>query len=110
MYWALYFFIWGIRDIIDAKPLFRNSDIDNLSADVRKKYRHRRGIAFLLCSVVAAYIFVYESIYGMRMNFKLAFIYFGIPYAVPIIYIICLKKKYDVPWFWTKKQTEEKKD
>ena len=68
MYWVLFFFIWGIRDLMDAKPLFKNNDIGCLSGDIRKKYRHRRGSAFLLCSAVAAYIFVFETIYGIRLG------------------------------------------
>ena len=107
MYWVLFFFILGIRDFMDAKPLFKNNDIDCLSADIRKKYRHRRGGAFFLCSAVAAYIFVFETIYGIRLGFRSAFIYFGIPYAILILYIIYLKKKYHVPGFWTKKQDKD---
>ena len=97
MYWVLFFFIWGIRDLMDAKPLFKNNDIGCLSGDIRKKYRHRRGSAFLLC----------ETIYGIRLGFRSAFIYFGIPYAILILYIIYLKKKYHVPGFWTKKQDKD---
>ena len=67
MYWVLFFFICGIRDLMDAKPLFKNNDIGCLSGDIRKKYRHRRGNAFLLCSAVAAYIFVFETIYGLSL-------------------------------------------
>ena len=75
MYWVLFFFILGIRDFMDAKPLFKNNDIDCLSADIRKKYRHRRGGAFFLCSAVAVYIFVFETIYGIKLGFRSAFIY-----------------------------------
>ncbi len=107
MYWVLYFLILGIRDLIDAKPLFKNSDVESLSDSVRKKYRHRRGFAFFLCSAIAAVIFIYERIYGMRVDLKLAFIYYGIPYAVPIIYIARLKKKYHIPGFWSTKQDIE---
>ncbi len=102
MYWALVFFIWGIRDLFDAKPLSRNRDVYCLSGNVRKKYRHRRGVAFLLCSVTAAHTFVYERIYGIQLDFKSACLYCGIPYSILIIYMICLKKKYHVPGIWTK--------
>lgn len=64
MYWALFFLIIGIRDVIDAKPLLKNKDIYSLNEQVRKKYRRRRGISYLLCSAIAGCIFAYERMNG----------------------------------------------
>lgn len=112
VYWALFFLIIGIRDVIDAKPLLKNNDIQSLNEQVRKKYRRRRGISFFLCSVIAVCIFAYERMNGTGIDLITAFLYYGIPYAVPIIYIIYLKRKYHVPWFWSaeKREGASKKD
>lgn len=107
MYWALFFLIIGIRDVIDAKPLLKNKDIYSLNEQVRKKYRRRRGISYLLCSAIAGCIFAYERMNGTGIDIKTAFLYYGIPYAVPITYIIYLKIKYHVPWFWSAEKIED---
>lgn len=101
-FWVGFFLVWGICDLMDAKPLSKNSDVSFLSDHIRRQYRIRRGIAFLIISAISLCIFAAETIYKIRLDFRSALIYYGIPYALPLLYIIWLKKKYNVPGIWTK--------
>lgn len=101
-FWVVYFLVLGIRDLMDARPLLKSSDVSFLSDHIRRQYRRRRGIAYLVICAISLCIFAAETIYKIRLDLRSALICFGIPYALPILYIIWLKKKYNVPGIWTK--------
>jgi hypothetical protein len=103
MFWVILFIIWGMRDLIDAKPLSMDNDFINLEEDIRKKYRFRRAICYFFISAVAACDFVAETIFHIRLNFGSALIYLGIPYAGAVLYLIYLKRKYHVPSIFSRK-------
>ena len=101
-FWVVYFLVLGISDLMDARPLLKSSDVSFLSDHIRRQYRIRRGIAYLVICAISLCIFAAEIIYKIRLDLRSALICFGIPYALPLLYIIWLKKKYNVPGIWTK--------
>ena len=101
-FWIGYFLVLGICDLMDARPLWENSDVSFLSDHIRRQYRRRRGIAYLVICAISLCIFAAETVYKIRFDLRSVLLYCGIPYALPLLYIIWLKKKYNVPGIWTK--------
>ncbi len=100
VFFAIMFFVIGIRDLIDAKPLKESDDYISLDSDIRRKYRRRRAAAFFVISVIFLCLFVSERIYKIEFDFKSLLVYFVIPFSVPLGYIVYLKWKYEVPFIW----------
>lgn len=65
---------------------------------VRKKFRVKRGFCFWALALVALYVYYIERILEIRIGLWESFLYFGVPYSLPLLGLLYLRKKYKLPW------------
>lgn len=97
---ALLFLANAVLNFTDSER-FRGRDLD-LEEEPRKQYRMRVGIAYICLAVVAFCIFIAEFIYRIRLNTSEALICFGIPYLIPVLYILYVNKRFS-RWPWKRR-------
>ena len=96
---AVLFLINAVLNFTDSGHL-GGRDID-LEEEPRKQYRMRVGIAYASIAAVAFCIFIAEFVYRIRLNTSEALICFGIPYMIPLLYILYVNKRFS-RWPWKK--------
>ena len=97
---ALFFLVNAVLNFMDSER-FGGRDID-LEEEPRKQYRMRVGIAYACIAIVAFCIFMAEFFCGIRFNTSEAFICFGIPYMIPLLYILYVNKRFS-RWPWKRR-------
>ena len=97
---ALLFLVNAVLNFTDSER-FGGRDLD-LEEELRKQYRMRVGIAYMCIAVVAFCIFIAEFIYRIRLNTSEALICFGIPYLIPVLYLLFVNKRFS-RWPWKKR-------
>ena len=97
---AIFFMINAVLNYTDSK-YFGGREMD-LGEDLRKPYRMRVGIAYACIAIVAFCIFIAEFFYRIRLNTSEAMICFGIPYMIPVLYLLYVNKRFS-RWPWKKR-------
>ena len=90
---SIYFFIWGVCDLLDLKP-FRNERSKKLPSEKRKQFRRMESITQFLMVVLLLSIAAVEHVFGIELSWPMALLYYGIPAALIIAYAVYIEKVY----------------
>ena len=94
--------LFALMFLFYAFCAFTNSKFgrrEDLEESLQKKWRIWQGFGFVGLALVSIGVFIVEFIYRIRLELGEALIWFGIPYAIPLLYIFWVNYHLKV-WPW----------
>ena len=94
---CIWYLFWAVCDFFDLKPYSGFGKY--LTKEQHKKFRRLQGILLLLLAGVMFGIFYVEGILRIDCSWGDILLWFGVPCLIPIVGLIVLRAKFDLPPF-----------
>lgn len=98
LFLSIYWLIHMFEDFLDVNIRKRRRQNFPQEEAARRNYRILSGIGNLVIALMAGSLFVVEVILKIEFTVTEAVCYELLPYSVPILYFLILRRIYRIPW------------